>query len=100
MEPPRGSRAATAAVLALGLLSLIGGWIIVLGTGFHSRVSRYPESYVFVESPSAFLMATLQFCVAAIALVWLLQSRMGTVQASILSCCVIFLPPLAFFILG
>jgi len=94
-----GSRAATAAVLALGLLSLIGGWIIVLGSGFHSRISRYPASYVFVDGPGAFLMATLQFCVAAIALVWLLQSRMGIVRASILSCCLIFLPPLVFSIL-
>lgn len=100
MEPPHRSHATTAAILVLGLLSLIGGWIIVLGTGFHSRVSRYPASYVFVDGPGAFLMATLQFCIAAIALVWLLQSRMGTVRASILSCCLIFLPPLAFFILG
>lgn len=84
------SRAATVAVLALGLLSLIGGWVIVLGSGFHSRINRYPASYVFVDGPGAFLMATLQFCVAAIALVWLLQSRMGIVRASILSCCLIF----------
>jgi len=65
MTIPRISGAAQIAVAAFGLLSLLGGWMIVFMDGFTTDATG---SLVFVAGPAAAFMASLQLLGAWLAL--------------------------------
>lgn len=81
--PP--STAAKLSVLALGALSLAGGWIIVLLGGFFHAPARFSSAVIFVDGPSAVAMALLQFTTAALALMWLCRLRYGTLPSLLIA---------------
>jgi hypothetical protein len=90
-QPP--SLAAMLAVGAFALLSLVGGWLIVLGGGFHHAPGRR-ASTVFVDGAPALVMAMLQFLAAALALTWLLRPRLGRWPAALLAAALALALPL------
>ena len=92
-QPPL-SRAARIAIAALGLCGLVGGWIVVLGGGFHHAPHRYSRETTFVDGPSAVLMAAIQFTLAAVCVAALLQQRGARWPAQVLGCGAVLVPPL------
>jgi hypothetical protein len=64
---PRLSRGACWAVAAFGVLSLVGGCLIVYGGGFHTDRGGAGPDASFVDGPAALVMAFLQLWGAWIA---------------------------------
>ncbi|WP_297325137.1 hypothetical protein [Nitrosomonas sp.] len=94
--PP--SIAAKISVFAFGMLSLVGGWIIVLLGGFFHAPAKFSSSVIFVSVPSAAAMAMLQFTAGALALFWLCRLRFTTVSACLISLGVAFGLPALYLI--
>lgn len=94
------SRPALIAVGAFGVLSLLGGWLIVLGGGFHSATARHDPSTVFVGGAPAVVMALLQFSAAAIALTGVLRTRTSTVAAAFVAAALVLVPPACYLLLA
>lgn len=92
------SNLAKLAVLAFGVLSFIGGWIIMRGGGFFHSPNRYSADATFVSGPPAVLMAGLQLCAAALAFAWLLRGRLQSIAVPV-AFGLVFVPPLLYFIL-
>ena len=88
------SLGAVLAVGAFALLSLAGGWLIVLGGGFHHAPGRRASGTVFVDGAPALAMALLQFLAAALALAWLLRPRLGRWPAALVAAALTIAPPL------
>ena len=69
------SRAALASLYALTALALLGGWWIVCNQGFTSQLGRRGGPHVLVEPPMAWVMATLEFALAAIGVLALARAH-------------------------
>lgn len=78
---------------AFGLLNLIGGWLIVVGGGFHHAQAKFNRDTVFVDGPTAGIMAILQLSMGALALTWLLQQKTTTTRAAWIGFGLALLPP-------
>ena len=81
------------AVGALAVLGLAGGWLILLGGGFHHG-QRYSRETTFVDGAPAMLMAALCFALAATAVAAFVRSltpRAGWLLAAL---AMVLLPPL------
>lgn len=83
------------AIAALAVLGLVGGWMVVLGGGFHHGQMHSRET-TFVDGPAAFLMAAIQFLMAAIAVAALLRAAGVRRPWVLLACGAVLLPPLVF----
>lgn len=59
-------------VIALFALGLIGGCLIIAGSGFTTSNKRGLWQ-VFVPAPQAYFMAAIMFALSGVALLWLLQ---------------------------
>lgn len=99
-QTTRPSKAAIAAVAALGALSLFGGWIVVYGRGFYADLGKRGKHMVFVDGAPAVLMAVLQLLCAALAFAWLLERCMSTRAAVGLACVGVFMPPAIYLYLA
>lgn len=62
----RPGSGAIVALYTLTLAGLIGGWIVVLGAGFHTQLGKHGGPAVFIDGAAAAVMATLQLLLAAI----------------------------------
>jgi hypothetical protein len=65
-------------VTALCVLGMLGGCLIVSGSGFTTS-SKRGEWQIFVPAPQAYIMAAIMFALSGIAVLWLLQQ--GKVRA-------------------
>jgi hypothetical protein len=65
-------KALIASVTALAGLGLVGGCLIVAGSGFTTSYKR-AHWQVFVPVPQAYIMAAIMFALSGIAVLWLLQ---------------------------
>lgn len=84
------------AICAFGALSLLGGWLVVWGGGFHHAPSRTSPNTDFIAGVPALLMALLQFLAAALAFTWLLRLRLAQAVAVALAFGLVFVPPLVY----
>ena len=104
MEAPKPSLAGTFAVAAFGVLSLLGGWLVVWNGGFSHMPARQPEAAAFVGGLPALFMAFLQFLAAALALTWVLRQGARTGLSPMLAGWIafglVFVPPVGFLIAG
>ena len=94
MQP---SLPAKLAVLAFGLLSLVGTWIIVYGKGFYHSPGKYSSDAVYYTGTPALLMAAIQCTASALAFTWLMRQRIALLPSALIACLVVFLPP-AFYV--
>lgn len=92
------SAGAVVSVLAFGALSLVGGWLIVCGHGFHHAIGRYSTHAVFVSGLPAVLMAILQFLAAALAFSWLLHRRLSLFSSALGGFALVLVPPLIYIL--
>ncbi len=95
----RTSLPAFLAVCAFGALSLLGGWIVVYGGGFHTAQSKYSASTTFIAGLPAYFMAMLQFAAAALAFAWALRRYLSPVSSSVAAVGLVLVPPLLFLLL-
>lgn len=100
MQQARPALPAIIAVFALGVLSLIGGWLIVYGGGFFHSPGRHASDAAFYSGTPALLMAGLQYLTAALAFTWLLRAFVSLVLAGALAFTVVFGPPAAYMFLS
>lgn len=84
------------AVGAFGALSLMGGWVIVGGRGFHHAPGKYSSQTILVERLPATLMASLQMLAAALAFTWILKRHLSSIPSVCLAFGVVFVPPLSY----
>ena len=87
------------AVLAFGLLSLIGTWIIIYGRGFYHSPGKYAADAVFYTGTSALLMAAIQGTASALAFTWLLRQRLAMLPSASIACLVVFVPTVLYVVL-
>lgn len=99
-DSARPSLPAVFAVGAFGLLSVVGGWLIVLGGGFYHSPGKYSSNAIFYDGAPAVLMASIQFLAAALAFFWLLRWRVGFPASSLIAFGLVFVPPLLYVLLG
>lgn len=59
-------------VAALAALGMLGGCLVVAGSGFTTS-SKRGGWVVFVPAPEAYVMAAIMYVLSALALVWLLR---------------------------
>ena len=100
MNEPRHAWPAVLAVLAFGLLSLAGGWMIVVGGGFYHTPGRRSVAAIFVDGAPALLMAGLQLLAAALAFTWLLRGVLSPVPAALWAFALVFVPAALFMLRG
>ncbi|WP_290872258.1 hypothetical protein [Aquabacterium sp.] len=100
MSHPRPALPAALAVLAFGLLSLVGGWLIVAGGGFFHSPGRRSSEGAFVTGAPAVLMASLQYLAATIAFTWLLRPMVSPAAAVVLAFTLVFVPPALYLLVG
>lgn len=93
MKPEQPTCAAQVSVLAFGLLSLLGGWLIVLYGGFTHTPGVHSATHIVVTGLPAVVMALLQYTAATLALMWFLQQRVRPVPSFIVACILVFGPP-------
>ena len=65
-------KASIASVTVLAALGLLGGCLIVAGSGF-TTTNKRAHWQVFVPVPEAYIMAAIMFALSGIAMLWLLQ---------------------------
>jgi ABC-type cobalamin transport system permease subunit len=78
------SKAIVASIMALAALGLVGGCLIVAGSGFTTS-SKRGLWQVFVPAPQAYVMAGIMFAISGIAVLSLL--RKIKVRVSVLIFC-------------
>jgi len=99
-DTARTSLPAFLAVCAFGALSLLGGWLIVYGGGFHTAESKYSASTTFIAGMPAYFMAVLQFSAAALAFSWALRRYLSSVASALAASGLVLVPPLLFLLFG
>lgn len=62
------------AIAALAVLGEVGGWLILVNQGFHQG-RKHSKETIFIDGPSALLMAALFLIMAAVAVAALLQAQ-------------------------
>jgi hypothetical protein len=92
----KASLAVTASIAALTLLGLIGGWLILLGDGFHHQLTRFSPEAVFVSGAPALVMAAICFLLAATGVASLVQNGQGSRVWYASGLAAVLLPPLLF----
>lgn len=90
---PRLSGAACVAVAAFGLLSLLGGCIVVYFGGFHTQQGRHGGEVIFVSGLPGIVMAWLQLMGAWIALSAWFAQKLPPNRAYLLAAAVVVLAP-------
>lgn len=73
-KPREYTMAARLAMACLAILGSVGGWLIVVGYGFHHKPYRSSPDTVFVNGPEAFVMAAIMFILSAVSVAALLQA--------------------------
>lgn len=96
--PP--STATKISVFAFGMLSLVGGWIVILLGGFFHAPAKFSSSVIFVSGTSAVAMALLQFTSSALALFWLFRLRFPVASACLASVGLAFGLPTLYLVLN
>ena len=99
-QTARPSLPAILAVGAFGLLSLLGGWLVVRGGGFFHSPGKYSADAVFIGGLPAVFMALLQLLASALAFTWLLRLRLAPAVSAYLAFGTVLLPPLLYVLLG
>lgn len=87
-------------MLALTGLGLIGGWLILLGGGFHHQLHRYTREATFVDGGPALLMASLDFLMTALGVAALLQARRASRRSLLLGAGLVLVPPVLYVAAG
>lgn len=100
MHPVAPSLAGKLAIGAFAVLSLVGGWLIVVGGGFAHAPAKFSKEVVFVSGLPALAMALIQFTGSAIAFTWLLRQKTSAVQATAIALALVFVPPALYLLLG
>jgi len=87
------STAARISVAALGALSLVGGWLILVHGGFYHSPPRRSFDAVFVGGLPALFMALIQFVTAALAFTALLERKRPRGVALAIAFGLVMIPP-------
>lgn len=90
---PRMSTAARISVAALGGLSFVGGWLILVHGGFYHSPPRRSVDAVFVGGLPALFMVLLQFVIAGLAFTALLERTRPRGAALAIAFGLVMIPP-------
>ncbi len=92
-SPAPLSTAAIISIAALGALSLVGGWLILVHGGFYHSPPRRSFDAVFVGGLPGLFMAFLQFLIAWLAVTALLERKQPRGVALAIAFGLVMIPP-------
>ena len=96
----RLSTAAMACVIAMAILGMAGGWLILLGGGFHHQLAKYSSKTLFVSGFPALLMAAFQFMLAGVAITAIMKELHCSMATIAIILAVVFAPAIIFATAG
>lgn len=92
------SKSALIAIFALVVLSLIGGWIIVSQQGFSTAPYPRSQNFSFVDGPAAAVIACIEFAMANIGTLVILQSLQQTKTLQVIAVAGVSIPPAIYWL--